>query len=509
MKTYPISHFDHIRDEDQLIIFTVPGRTKTNSYGFEAVVKGSRVVSVGSNDNTVPEGGFVISGHGKAAGFVHEAVCEGAKVTIDREKMIITVEVDDEAKRIGCEKKLALIKDRLAERVKENAVFDREKAEALIKEANDGLQNGLFDKVHEILEDAYYVTAESKKGEVRAVWHRPLEKSFEEVEALMRKLKDAGFNQILIETDYEGHSNALKLKNDYLPVWYMFENGFDPIDAYIKIGKKLGIEVHAWFEDFFCGVEGYGCKIGELHPEWLAKDKNGGLLHDALDIFYYLNPVIPEVREFLLNHIRQLLDAYDFDGFQLDYIRYPVMHSIERCAGFDDYSKQKFLEETGIDIDTVTDEHSKEWKAFVEWRAKYVTMFVSDVYKLIMEYRKKGRMIKLSTAVFGDPDEAIRLKSQDWRYWVTQGWLDAIYPMAYLDDAKDVGKEVGYMVKNYGKAPNISGISPMYHHLPAIESTKQVEECRKAGASGVAFFCAANCTDDQLEKLKKGVFREE
>jgi hypothetical protein len=63
------------------------------------------------------------------------------------------------------------------------------------------------------------------------------------------------------------------------------------------------------------------------------------------------------------------------------------------------------------------------------------------------------------------------------------------------------------MVEKYGEAPNISGISPMFNKLPVIESTKQVEECRKAGAVGVAFFCASNCTDVQLEKLKIGVFR--
>ena len=113
----------------------------------------------------------------------------------------------------------------------------------------------------------------------------------------------------------------------------------------------------------------------------------------------------------------------------------------------------------------------------------------------------------LSTAVFGNPDEAIRLKCQDWRYWVKQGWLDAIFPMAYLNDAEDVGAEVAYMVQNYGEAPNISGIAPMYNHLPTIESTKQVEECRKAGAVGVAFFATGSCTPEQLEKLKIGVFR--
>ncbi|MBO4366142.1 MAG: hypothetical protein J5843_00655, partial [Clostridia bacterium] len=79
--------------------------------------------------------------------------------------------------------------------------------------------------------------------------------------------------------------------------------------------------------------------------------------------------------------------------------------------------------------------------------------------------------------------------------------------MAYLNDAEDVGEEVRAMVDEYGEAPNISGLAPMYNHLPYIESTKQVEECRKAGAKGVAFFCAGNFDEEQLLHLKEGVFR--
>ncbi len=109
--------------------------------------------------------------------------------------------------------------------------------------------------------------------------------------------------------------------------------------------------------------------------------------------------------------------------------------------------------------------------------------------------------------MFGNPDEAIRVKCQNWLYWTKQGWLDYIFPMAYLNDAEDVEKEIRYMVENYGEVPNVSGLSPMYGHLPVIESTKQVEACRRAGAAGVAFFETKALTDLQTEKLKKGVFR--
>ena len=508
MKNFSISGFNKSRGADQLIIYNNVKNTATNNYGIEACVVGDRVVKLGKNDNAVPENGYVVSGHGAAARFIAENLCVGAKVVIDSENSILSCEVDEEALRINARGQIAVIKDRMQKMIDENEEFDKETANRLLCEAVTAEENGEFEKVSALTEEAYYYTAKSVKDEVRAIWHRPHEKSEAEVEKTVSTLADAGFNLILIETNYEGYANAQKCVHDFLPIRKGYENGFDVIQCFIDVCKRKCIKIHCWFEDFFFGVEDQGCPMAELHPEWMAKRKDGGLLHDAYDTFYFLNAALPEVRELLLSLCKEILDNYDFDGLQLDYIRYPVIRNVERSAGFESQTKAMFLADTGIDIDTVESTDSPEWEKFLTWRAEKVSEYVKSVRELILEYRKNGRNIELSTAVFGDPIEAIHLKCQNWQYWVKQGWLDAIYPMAYLNDAEDVGNEVGYMVKNYGEAPNISGISPMYSKLPVIESTKQVEECRKAGAKGVAFFCAASCTPEQLEKLKIGVFRK-
>ena len=401
-----------------------------------------------------------------------------------------------------------LLRARLAERVRENASFPTERAEALLGDLHEAVEAQRTDDAAKLSETLYYLTAASRKGEVRAVWHRPKEHSDAEAEATVLRLMDAGFNRMFVELDYHGYSNAFKLKHDYYLPEPEFADGFDSVEALVKACKKHGMEVHAWFENFYCGAELFPCAMKELHPDWLARTRSGGWLHDFLDIFYYLNPAIPEVRALLLGHIRELLDNYDFDGLQLDYIRYPMMKDLDHCAGFDDYSKREFKKATGIDADAITDIDSEEMKEFTRWRTSFITEYVREVYEMILEYRKNGRYLALSTAVFGDPDEAIRIKCQDWRTWVKNGWLDAIYPMAYFDTAEAVGKEIANMVTNYGEAPNISGLAPMYNGLPVIEATKQVEACRKAGASGIAFFGSADCTDEQLEALKIGVFRE-
>ena len=507
MKTFPIAKFDGFRGADELVVYTKGDSTGTNTYGLEACVVDGRVIRYGKNNNSVPKDGFVISGHGKAARFIGEAVCIGANITIDREKMVLSSEIDDTSRLFRGEVQISAIEERLAARLKDGTDFDRKTAEEYLQLSKDALADKRFDDVTKYTEEAYYRTALSVPGEVRGVWHRPHEHSDKEVEATVHRFLDAGFNLMLIETNYEGYANAQKCVHDFLPIRKGYEDGFDVIESFIRIGKANGMKIHAWYEDFFFGVKSEGCPMAEVHPEWMARRKDGGLLHDAYDDFYFLNPAMDEVQDLLLSMCKELLDQYDFDGLQLDYIRYPVIHGVDRSAGFDDTTKALFYQDTGIDIDTIESVDSEEWKEFTMWRAAKVTSYVAKVHALIGEYRKNGRELQLTTAVFGNPDEAIRLKCQDWRYWVKQGWLDAIYPMAYLNDAEDVGAEVAYMVKHYGEAPNISGIAPMYNHLPVIESTKQVEECRKAGAVGVAFFATGSCSPVQLEKLKLGVFR--
>lgn len=509
MKNLPISHFNGQRSADELVIYDTGERTNTNAYGKEAVVSGGTVVKIGSNNNAIPKDGFVISGHGKGAGLIAEELCLGAKVTVFRDKSEIGVEAGEDTILYVLEKDLAQAEERLESRMREGKGFDMTEAFETVKAAKHAVQTKDFQSAARLLEEAYYLTAAGKEGEIRGIWHRPHEKTADEVHATVRRLKKAGFNLLLVETNYEGYSNAKKCVYDFLPLRpELKDTPFDLIEEFIKAGKAEGVKIHAWVENFFFGVEGHGCEMLKLRPDLIARTKDGGYLVDGWDNFIFLNPASDEVHALLLDEYRDLLQNYDFDGIQLDYIRYPVIKNIHRSAGFETSTKAAFLAETGIDADQIVSTDEAEWMEFVRWRADRVTSYVEKMVNLVEEFKQNGRDIKLSTAVFGNPDEAVRLKCQNWLYWTKQGWLDYIFPMAYLADAEDVEREIRHMVENYGEVPNISGLSPMYGHLPVIESTKQVEACRRAGAAGVAFFETRALTDLQIEKLKKGVFRD-
>jgi len=498
MTKYPISHFEGRRAANELVIYREGKSSQTNKYGFEVCVdKNGFVISCGGNNNIIPEKGFVVSAHGEAAIFLADAVCVGAEAVIDGNMLLIRI--DEETKDRDAEERIELIKNR-ARQLKD---YDKEATDQILKQAINAKNEKDFEKVKLLTEEAYYLTSLSVSEETRAVWHRPLEKNKEEVETTVKRFANAGFNLLLIETNYSGYANAIKCAKDYLPA----RSDFDVIDAFISIAHKYGLKVHSWYENYFVGHTELKCAMLDYYPQWIAHRKDGSILLDADDKFYFLNAAMPEVRQHLVSSCRELLDNYDFDGLQLDYIRYPLIKDIHHAAGFDDYTKNAFLQETGIDIEKIESTESAQWISFTEWCAKQVTIYVEMIHSLISEYRAKGRDIQLTTAVIGDPEDAIHKKCQDWRYWIEQGWLDAIYPMAYYNDASEVEKEVSNMVRNYSQTPNISGISPMYNHLPIQEATKQVEACRKAGAKGIAFFAAESFTDECLETLGKGVFR--
>ncbi len=505
MITYPISHFGGKREKDELVVYTGTGTTETNKYGFEITVEKGLVVAYGGNNSKIPENdGFILSAHGEAALFLADIICIGAEVKIDTSRKYIEIAINDDSRKAHFQREIELIKERIQLLNKENQEYHRDKTDLLLKEAEECIGSKDFGRIKAILEECYCLTSLSYPDEIRGVWHRPLETNDKEVEATICRFAEAGFNLILVETNYGGFANALKCAWEGLPP----RSDYDVIEAFIRIGKSYGMEIHAWFENYFIGHTGAKCAMLEIKPEWIAKRKDGDIRLDGEDKFYFLNAAMEEVRDYLTDSCRRLLDNYDFDGLQLDYIRYPFIRDIRHAAGFDDYTKKTFLEETGIDIDTIQSIDRPEWLSFTQWCAKQVTEYVGRVHSLIKEYENKGRRIQLTTAVIGNPTDAIHKKCQDWGYWVQSGWLDSIYPMAYYNDATEVFSEVSHMVANYGEAPNISGISPLYNNLPNIEVTKQIEACRKAGAKGVAVFDTRSFNDECLQALKNGVFRK-
>ena len=124
----------------------------------------------------------------------------------------------------------------------------------------------------------------------------------------------------------------------------------------------------------------------------------------------FLNPAMPENQEWALRFIREILSKYRFDGYALDYCRYPGA-----TADFSEFSRREFerflghaVERFPEDIFTYDEEGNripgKYYKPWWEYRAKVVRDFIARVRAAVDELQ---------------PD--VRLE-----YWAGS-WLHAIY----------------------------------------------------------------------------------
>ncbi len=546
-KTYP-----GLRGPDQLIVYTTDWKnptTGTNSYGFEVTVEGTledgTIVKRGGNDSTIPENGYVLSAHGEGASFLLSNAQVGANVQVNQEQGTVTISTTPESIITRAEEKVQVAKSQYRTAKEKLYDVDLEGAKTALTTAKDKLQaaKDMLPAVKEAAEQndylvlidfltllqqsekqtdlVYYRTLESKKVEGRAVWHRPTETSLEEIQQNLDEFEKNNFNLIFLESFYQGYSifpsdtDLIKQKSKFKNADYG-KYGNDLLKAYIQEAKKRGIEVHAWVEDFFVGVEWNEPQspILEQKPEWALVHYDGGIITPNENHYLFMDPAIPGVRQLLIDLYSEMTRDYDITGLQLDYIRYPVGH-YKSDSGYGEYSVNAFKEEYDIPEDAnirevIDREKNPEmWEQWNQWKQNNITTFV----KLVRDELKDiNPDLTLSTAIFANPQEAINKKMQNWPLWVENGWIDVTAPMAYFRDTQTVVGNVESMVEKVnGIALNYAGIAPSFMGLPTRTNAEQTRAAQLGQAQGSAIFASQFVLglDDVQEVLQESTYRNE
>jgi len=104
--------------------------------------------------------------------------------------------------------------------------------------------------------------------------------------------------------------------------------GRDPLEEVVVEARRVGLKVIPWFEYGF--ASSYNLNGGMLlqkKPEWAARDCNGNLLKK--NGFEWLNALDPQVQEFLLNLVLEVVKNYDVDG-TIASLHYPLKVAMTR-----------------------------------------------------------------------------------------------------------------------------------------------------------------------------------
>ena len=202
---------------------------------------------------------------------------------------------------------------------------------------------------------------------------------------------------------------------------------FDPLEYFVKEGHRRGLEIHAWLNPY--RVTRRGSKEYEaiswqspakLHPEYLLKSGEN----------YFFNPALPEVRQLIIDGVKEIIENYDVDGIHFDDYFYPD-GSYDDSASYAIYGGGRSIS---------------------EWRCENVNSLVRGVYELIKAHDPELEFGISPRGIWANNYDNSRGSATrgggslteiycDSLRFIDEGWVDYICPQIYWN--------IGYSIADY------------------------------------------------------------
>lgn len=550
------SGFPGFRASHQLIAYTSSyphPTTQTNEFGFEVTVQNGVVTAQEGSDSTIPEDGFVLSGHGHAREWLIRHAVLGSKVSLDPLTKEVSIGIDfgtyayqfdrqwnnslcktASVKMPGIQSSCSAIHNKRQEAA---LLFQRNQPE----QAAETMQNalGLMSKT---LWGSYQLFPSSA---IKGAWHRPVEHSSVDIGKTLDRLKQAGINTVFLETFFHGYTIfPSKTYQTYgLPIQNPKFVGLDLLKAWVEQAHQRNMKIHTWFQTFYVGTTAFHPPgpILSSYPSWanvqfsaLKPDLRVGVKNRLNTVIspseemtpllskpdkptpstlelggYFLDPSNPMVQTFLMALIKEITTQYDIDGFQFDYIRYPASFPANRFSyrkttwGYTDVARQAFLQKYGLDpatLDPKNPDFQTLWASWNDYKTEQVNHFVEMASKQIRASKPK---IIISAAVFPKLAVSKALKHQDWALWANSGWVDCFTPMTLTSALKVVNQDTREVISMVSSEfPVYSGLFGPFNNNSADQILDQIKTAKEAGASGYVLFDTAHLTNATLSALK-------
>lgn len=341
--------------------------------------------------------------------------------------------------------------------------------------------------------------------ETRAVWlatnHRldwpppsyNSEKQKKTLAEIFDDLKNKNINTVYFQVRSNGttmFNSSFEPLSQYITGEVGGEPNYDPLKFAIELAHKNGIEIHAWVNMclIYNGTEQAVLKnknhLSQRKPEWIIEDVRDG--QKSL----WVDPGLPEVKNYLTDLILEMVENYDIDGVHLDYIRYPGKN-------FEDDFSYKI--------------HGNN-KTRDEFRRNNITSIVEEIYKQIKSIKP---FVKVGAAPIGvykrlpgmNAWESYYDLYQDSYGWMKKGIVDYLTPQIYW--GLDENPRFEIVAKDW--KDNSSGRSVVfgigaYKENVKTEIEDMIKLSRRLNADGVSFFRYQHIKDVNFATYKYKVF---
>ncbi len=302
------------------------------------------------------------------------------------------------------------------------------------------------------------VTLSCSAQEFRAAWADVFHVgmgSTAEVNTMVSTLVSGHYNvlvvQVLAYMDNSSASHGAHWKSNILPWSSRVTAGFDPLAYLCAQAHANGIEVHAWLG----GSAGAMYRVSNTyppsgnstltgHPEWfiapLANSEGGA--PTIIDSIYALDMGSPDVQEYIVTIVRELVTNYPIDGINWD----DELNGAGYSAGFGYPAvNQATYPRSGLAryrINTgAVGTPSNTDTAWSDYRRRYKNELMARVQAEIQSIKTNPRQpLRHTTAALAYspvPGSCNFVGSVpytyfcDWNSMLQNGWVDAVIPQTY------------------------------------------------------------------------------
>lgn len=336
--------------------------------------------------------------------------------------------------------------------------------------------------------------------EIRGVWIdvRSIPETEEGIRSLVDHLHEAHFNALFVESFYRGETiyPSFFLASQGLPsqMERFRTSGIDPLQVIIDEAKKRNMQVHAWYDLFYVGLDEPG-PILSAFPQWAGRNRDGtaGYVQGGKR-FFFVCPMHEGVLEFYTGLLEEVVKKYDLDGLHFDYFRFPDPTIADTC--YCENCREKFRKAHSLDplsLDPIGD--FKTYSAWVAFRAESLSRFAAS---LAQHIRKVRPDVLLSCAVkpFGFPLLGYPGFLQDWPAWGKAKIFDFLVPMTYSSRPAEFEGLLIWVRTFLRDIPFCAGI-----WCAGMEKEKILEEiarARRHTPCGVVLFALPYLSEDLL-----------
>lgn len=323
------------------------------------------------------------------------------------------------------------------------------------------------------------LSTEQQKQEIRELFDLLQKNNFNAVIVQIRPVADAFY-----QSNYEPWSKYLTGAQGVAPSPY-----YDPLRFMVAEAHKRCLEFHAWFNPYRALMNKYKNSnpynhVTKAHPNWFV---NYGKKK-------YFNPGLPEVQDYCIKIVTDVVKRYDIDAVHMDDYFYP--YRIGKSV-FPDLSAYRKYNYRNLSRD--------------DWRRENVNKLVQ---KLSREIKQIKPFVKFGISPFGvwrnasvDSVRGSNTRAGQTNYddlfadvllWQEKGWIDYLMPQLYWETghrAADFGELINWWDRNaFGRHMYIghgiyklAGRRPAWNNLNEIEH--QIKETRRyKNIHGSAFY---------------------